>query len=795
MLIANNSIPSIRSRLDATLVREGDSLNPSLTASRSALNSFITAPRNATITQTGNVATIPYSDSPDSYSGNTIVSIVINSQNYYLSNDPEPPEGFYYINDEANQIEINTGYDADGLSVKYEIMISTAKPNKVKSVPLLFKQYQVVGDFSFSQSFGGHPSGSFSIMARRSQYSSIRNALKPGTPVDLQGIDYRIRNLTRVETLNGQGNILINISLQGYWERQSDTLRNELDEPIRVLDLINNSCGFEYTYQDALKRVGISLKGGNIAVKVGRNISSSQTITARQLLEDSRRLLVSGCYVDWTSRSGIVLRKWDSPRTFMIDPYIADLSQQQFPSVTITENGHGAMVNGCYLSHELNNAELQLDQDPAGTQDGDEYICLTQGNKNPTSPPPELRGGVYYSFDLTKLRSPMLSFDNSENSRLITRCQLNGSDLEVTEEYYGWVFTSVDIFDYRIDSDSNISYIPKTLTDIALNARWELVKVIRKQYIYDETTGYHLSTQGSGWQLIRDLVETDEKEAIQLAATIALETDQDAIAELQRHLLGYTQFYKRTINPSEIFELEDLGNYYSDLRKPDEDDDDFIPSLYPRLSQREENSLITRPDPRSTAGEVQPDLILGSNATEIQEIEINSTSPERFLSWNPVSNQEGTNLDQVTSSESFTENSGRPSLQSRLIKTTGCYHPKKDDNGNQPKYMVSTPGVDSFNLTTQTLSYPGAYTIQQAIAAVTLDYKIKNSQDSCTLETPLGEPIKEIRMGDIIIYKGKKYRSFGYNQNGRIQPGGDYYNNISLNSGRDIELSLIRKVT
>ncbi len=786
MLTANNNLPSI-SPLTNSFTKP-IALNPILTATRNGLEGVTTSNIVKPIAYSNNKATI-------AYTGENIVNLAINGTTYYLSNKSDPDVGFYYINEETSEIEINTGYDVGGLTAIATIITTTAKLNKMRSIPITFRNYLVIGEFNFSQSFEGHPSGSFSIRCHKSQYKSIRTALKPGTPLNLQGIDYRVRSLARVRILDGLGHELVNISLQGYWERQGNTMRSPLDEPIRESELINKGdCGFEYNYRDALLKVGVSLRGGNIIKKVSRDISSSQTITARSLLEDSQRLLVYGYYVDWSSRAGITLRKWESPSIFRVDHLVADLSKtQEFPTITINENGHGAYISGCYLAHELNNAELQLDQDPNGGQDGDEYVCLIQGDRNPQEPPQELRGAVYYSFNYDKLRSPALCFDNGERKKSIHRCQMNGSDIEVTEREYGWVFNSTQIYDYVISDAGNISYIPKSIVDVLLSVEWQLVKQIKTQYIYDQKTGYFLNAIGSGWELTRDLKETEDKEAIQLAATIALETDPTAIAELTRHLQGYTRFYKRQLNPSELFELEDLAIYYPDLAKPDEGDDGFIPSLYPKVSEREENSLIIRKDPRTTEDENQPDLIIGRKSKETQKTEINSTAPEKYLTWNPVINQQGTNLEELAESEYLTENSGRPGLQKRLNKQTGCYHRKKDGNSNPPKYLLSTPGVTSFNIVTQTLSYPGAYTIQQAIAAATLDYQIKNSKDSFNLEIPLGEPLKRLKMGDVIIFEGNKYRVFGYSENGKIQVDGGNYSNITLSIGKEINLTKMSK--
>ncbi|MDJ0598123.1 MAG: hypothetical protein QNJ37_04700 [Crocosphaera sp.] len=801
MLVASNNLSTIQLNPNSTF-EKASSMGSSLTAKRETFDATTTQTH-----QTINQGKIPFTSQP--------IDLKINGFTYQLSNNPPPNpllgggtkgSGYYYINEETNEIEINTGYDADGLSAVYKTVSPQQKRNKIPPLTagFQFRQYVVVGDFNFNQSFQGHPSGNFSIYCHRSQYGSIRARLKPGTPLRLRGIDYRVRELAKAQTRDGLGNIVLSVSLQGYWERMGNTLRSHrdplrgtpLDEPIRVVDLINKSrCGFEYSYKAVLRRVGVPLRGGDVVVKVSRDISSSGTITARQLLEDQQRLLVAGYYVDWSSRSGVILRRWESPKTFYIDKIVADLSKEKsFPAVVIKESGFGAEVSGCYLSHELNNAQLQLDKDPNGGQDGDEYICLIQGDRNPTEPPQELRGAVYYSFDYNKLRSPTLCFDQSQPSKLIERCQLNGSDMEVTEKEYGWVFTSVDVYEYRLDNDGNISYVFKSLADIALNVQWELVKLIEYQYIYDDKTGYYLYKRGAGWQLTRDLQETEDKEAIQLAAAIALESDPTAIVKLQQHLQGYTRFYKRTLTPSELFELEDLGNYYPNLRKKEEDDDNFIPSLYPKVSEREENSLIIRPDPRSTVDEPQPDLIIGAKSRETQKIEINSTSLERFLIWNPVSNQEGTNLDQSAYSESFTQAAGRPELQRRLNRQTGCYNRKKEDKGNEPTYLVGTPGVQPFSTITQTLSYTGAYTIKQAIAACTLDYSIKNSQSSCTMELPIGEPINGLKMGDIVIFEGAKWRVFGYNGSGKIQPDNGYYNNITLSLGKDVDLDLIRKI-
>jgi hypothetical protein len=793
MLIATNSTPSIAKRYASSLKVESDRFVPSLTATPRIQGT--STDLNAVLVADGEraIAVIPPTV--------TITKVVINGTKLIRTNNPSPPVGYFYRN--RAELTVNTGYNVNNLSVVYSVSSPPlGKLNILKSLPSFFSQYLIVGSFNFTKSFRGHPTGSVNLMCHSSQLPTIKNALPNGTALNLFNIGFRVSNLTSSEVLDNLGHIAITISLQGAWEKQGNTLRNPLDQPIREKDLVRNqseTAGYAYSYSAALGRVGVGLSGGNITKKVPRSLSDNQAITGRDLLEDQQRLIVKGYFVDWNSAAGPILKNWDSPSIFYLDPLIADLSKNgEFPSISPQEKGFGALFNGCQLSNELVNATLELDQDPDQGQPGDKRLCLVQGNRNPQEPPQEFKGTYYNAFDYNRLRSVSACFDNGQLvKKEIKRCQLNGSDLEVVERTYGFVFTSIDTYEVRTNNNNEVSYVFKSLADIELAIDWQLVREISYKFTYNKTTGYYEKKEGKGKELTRVLKETDEKEAIVLTSLIAEETDPDALADLEKQLDGYATFFWKSITGGETFELKDLSENYKDLRKPDESQEKYVAPLYAKSQITEENSLITRPDPRSTASDRKPDLILGEKNYSYTATEINSTSPEKYIQWNPVSNQGGTNLEESAASESFTENAGRPSTQNRLQETTGYHAPRDDEDGKRPKYKVSTPNtpVLLYDVETQTLNYPGAYTLADALNAVRVEYSILNSQNTCNFSIPLGEVPFSLNPGDIGIFRGEQLRVFNISFGGTFQPNGTILSNVSVELGKNMALSIGLKVS
>ena len=151
MLIAKSNLPPLPENSGSILSNQSDEQSPTLVAQVSPSTPLINT--TAEIQNVGNLATIPYS--------NNIVNLTINSLSYQLTNNPTPDVGYYYIDDETNQVLINTGYDADGLTAVTTQFNISSKLNRVNP-PALFRRHLVVGDFNFSQTFEGHPSGSFS---------------------------------------------------------------------------------------------------------------------------------------------------------------------------------------------------------------------------------------------------------------------------------------------------------------------------------------------------------------------------------------------------------------------------------------------------------------------------------------------------------------------------------------------------------------------------------------------------------------------------------------------------------
>ena len=785
MLIASNESPPI-----------SDSTVALLSAATSSLVGVVKAAKNTVGTTSNDSATIQV-DSGVYFApipANTLLSTVsVNGQLFTQTSDTAPSPGQYYFSFDDNRLLLGANYSLAGLSVAWQ-EIDSLPPvrNQIVALPPFFEKYNLSGAFSFSLSFQGHPSGALSLRCTKSELPSVKAAFAVGTEFTMFGIGLKVDNFSHSLTKGGiESSIEVNLGLQGVWAEAGNTVRNPLDQPILEKSLVSETTGFKYAFRTALRKVGVNLKGVvNPYRYVDKNISDSQTTTGRDLLGDSKALLVHQAYIDWNSKAGPWLRKWNMPRRWVIDPYLVDLSSNTFPVIEINEKGHGAFVGGCKLSHELSNGVLALESKPEEEKTGDTKVCLVQGDRDPENPPQEFIGYAFEAFDYNKLRSPLSCFDNGQLvKKRITRCQINGTDIEVKEETFGFPFTSVDVYESRVNGDGEVSYVFRSLSEVALNTEWQLVKLIEYQYTYDPVTGHYQNKKGRGWELTRDLKETEEKEAIVLATAIANESDPDAIEQLTRELAGYTVFYKKTITGTEDFSLDDLSNFYEDLKKQDEADDNYIPPLYPREQEIEENSLIRRPDPRSTPEERLPDLVIGEKSRDYKLTQINSISPEKFVIWNPTTNQGGTNFEESAGSESYTENNGRPGLQPRLQLSSG-FNAGGSDTGRKPKYQISTLGSQTIVSDGETLTYPGAFTLSQGLRAADTEYSILNSQNACTSSFPIGSILLAMRPGDIGYLDNVGWRIFEISYSGLIQPDGAVLTNASLSVGKDINVTM-----
>ena len=770
-------------------------------------------PDQGTITippYTGDTVVIDFPSQPNGF-----LEIIIGGKVYRKSNVNPPPPGFYFWDYVNAQLIITPLFDINGLSLLFRInsqareLIST----EITNYPEWFNNF-VIQSFSYETPIQAHPSGTLTIIEGYESREAIEsffgivNGLSTAKPFVIAGVGFRVAGCSFEEVTNiitnqereaiaalpveqraakrkeiqGRSRVQYTINFQGYWEAFGQSPDSPLDQPVSLRSLINSNGSNEtlggtriandpnqeyfYTVGQLAATVGVLFSGTSRKIKVATPLSNGDSVTLRSVLTDDR-FYPDGKIINWANPARIELLEWDTLPTYVLEDRLAKV------------------VGSCgVFPVKLSNAVLTLDPELTKDNQGDVWSELETGRTDYQSPPTQLSSGwSYEAFNYEQLKSPNWCFDNTSEKTIYKRTLLlNGEDIFVTEEEWGFVYTSLDTYGFSIENgEARIFFdLSKAITD----AEWRMVRRTEQLFIHDTARGNYLLFVRGGTQRLTRVTQESEQEAINLAADIALSTDQDEIAELQRQLAGFTNFFMVTEPFFRDDKLENLEGEYPDLKKADEDGDTYIPPLYAIESRRESGATFSVSNPNSTDDEPLPDLIIGTKEREKIQTFVTSTDPEKFKVLTEVFSQEGEDLINSNSSTNQVEQNGRPPLARRVQYFGKILKKTKNAEDELPfKYLISTDEVPPNNLENGSLSFPDIINITQALKGVDTQFSVENTK----LQN-LGVDLRFLTTlipGQKIEEKGVDYRFLGKSESWKIGRN-VLLENSSLQLGKDV---------
>lgn len=429
--------------------------------------------------------------------GNEINYLFINGTIYERVAD-SPAQGQYSYNSETGDLVVGGG-DLIG-SIIYSVVASSASTDILTNqFPPAIAPYFADGNIAYN--FADQPpSFSLSLACRKTDKAAYLSAFIAGASiVRAGGNSYRLRSRSVTEEYRSN---LVTISLD--WDgihAPYGTNFNGLDKPILVKELLSgqDECTYKYRFSDVFLRSGVAFSGRDIEVKVGRDVSDKETITARELLGGDLPL-VAGAIVRWDRNSVEVVSPDSTAVHYLSESMIIG-------DITFQYGGNGDIINGVPLVTQYQNTVLELDDDPHKNGEGDdEQVIVNKSSPNPLSPPLTHKGGYFESFDANNLRSMGWAFDNGGKTDYIETIKIvNGTIVETIKNIYGFVYTSADC--YNIATKQFNAPSPDNL--------WQQVRQERIEPLFDDE-GYEIDKRITGWELQRGKQESDALEVIEL---------------------------------------------------------------------------------------------------------------------------------------------------------------------------------------------------------------------------------------------------------------------------------------
>jgi hypothetical protein len=389
---------------------------------------------------------------------------------------------------------------------------------------------------------------------------------------------------------------------------------------------------------------------------------NTETVALRDILDDIA--LIQGKFPDYSKVAGLAFKDFRlEPIHQLYDWEIRDLAYD-------STGGFGATVEGIRLAKELNNAELIIDRSVGedGEEGGDDsqgYAINIEGNPNPEVPPTINRGFYQEAYPSDYLRVSTHAFDAGGITKTKKTIKtFNGETIEETEETYGLVYKSTDVWSINVTSSSPFRYTQEFLNP-SIDGFWEQVSYERKVYSHD-SAGYYNGFASTGWKLQRFRQESESLELLDLRIEeLDPNTDADRLAVIT--ILKELYTHQRTpISSSLINTLERMDTHYADIT------DD---SKYVKKSFFSQSNTQLIPDPESTDDDPLPPIVAGENKIEetyttvISPQSRNSPQiPERYQVRNFSTDSSGQSFRDSASINQVSTSTGRPPTASRLSR-------------------------------------------------------------------------------------------------------------------------------
>ena len=682
--------------------------------------------------------------------------------------------------------------------------------------PAILSEINAEGTMSINRSLSTHPSASFSFYACKSDEDTVRDRLCNGTEINLFGVGYFTNNLT-ITRLKQNNLIKVAVSLAGKYASRGNPSVSALDEPIRLSGI--DSARLKTEYGTSYRKTSLTA----IAQKAGVNFTGldfewwlpkARSIAPTTFRSEFEQRAGNNCQFPYYSNPNTVEgRTWGQTNTHYLS------SCDVISDETFTINGHMSLLDGVKLYKEYENTILKLDfNNIPEPEKKSQLVCRYEFENTASS---EAAGS--YAVETTQgfrasgndiLRNMSINFDQGGFTKTVKKIEeVNGVKRKETVQVWGTTVVSTDVYLPQSDGEE----IAFSGGD-APSAYWGIVKEYEKTYHYDND-GYLIAETTRGWQKARFRQETEKLEAITARINRNATTDLEEQQEYQI-IEDYYKFNQiLPIREDVIYELESLRDYFSDIKRTLPFSDWIEPKFVARVSRASEEFRFEAAKAKDEDGIKRPVVVSKKSGSETRVIITDRGKPGRFVSQQYNQNAEGEYGKNAIRINNVTENIGRPGIQQRIetdtythifqsqIKNTYRYRkiflnslPEDaqaieeyyDNYANAKLHYDYTAGasIAYINLPApierETISFPGLYDYEQALAAARCKLSMDNTKGAeiLALDTVWHSEYQE---GDRLYYKNKLYIILGINANIIIDRGRLRCDKFSLNLGRYLE--------
>ena len=596
-----------------------------------------------------------------------------------------------------------------------------------------------ITNLSISQSWRNPPNGSLTIRSHKSKLSTILDFFFPTRSISCYGIDF-ICGIPSVDF--SREAIQVTVPLQSPYSSHGDTIRCPIDKPIQINLGFNGLSGSggtgsnrtrSYSFSYVARQSDVTIIGGvdSFIPVSGTEPDNTETITLRDLVDDTA--IIQGKYPDWNSATGIEFKNFrNQPIYTLYDWEIKDLVYE-------STGGFGASVDGVRLAKEFNNAELIIDRTVGddGEEDSEDsqgYAVNIEGEPNPEVPPTINRGFYQESYPSDYLRVPTHAFDNGGITKTKkTIKSFNGETVEETEETYGLVYTSLDVFTINVTSSSPFRYTQEFLNP-SINGFWQQISYEKKVYSYD-SNGDYTGFVSTGWKLQRFRQESESLELLDLKIEeLDPATDADRLTVIAQLIAIYTA-QRLPISSSQINFLERMDTHYTDIT----DDSKYAKKT---IFTQSNTQLIA--DPESTDDDPLPPIVVGENKTEETYATVVSPQsrnspqvPERYQTRSFSTDSSGQSFRDSASINQVSTSTGRPATVSRLSRAIpNPRNPTVDDRRYRVKTPDALPELNAY-ITTESIGFTGGTSYQKVFLGAQTQVSHTNTEQAYTISVEL----------------------------------------------------------
>ncbi|MEH2138585.1 hypothetical protein [Nostoc sp.] len=742
-------------------------------------------------------------------------AIASNGQTFAPAVDLESPQaGEFVYNPYINTAQV---YGAVGRSLQIYGITQAIKffpPLLPPPYPQLFTNLPLEGVIQFTRQFQQQPSAQFELELRLPK-AQIQSIFTPGAELDLYGIPLRINSLSIKElpySIYPDRRCNVSVSLGSRWD-------NYLDEPCFLRADGGNSLpsnepfqdpecttptpkkddpNFNTTVQQLLAKLGIAYTGLNMPpVPIPKGTLKDTTVNPVQLLGD--RLLVANSFVRWSNASAIEVvpigstRVWNYQEADIegeIDTSfeaIAHTSKRRLTSIANYNPPPPDLVNFPSAAQSLPMPQLRGELPTAlafeypNSELTGEFSEIqelpqefTQGQKPRYIRKPAIREeridgdkNAHTSLEgVESIRNMSLIFDiGGQTKTRSTTITEGGATIKVVDEIWGFVCYAAQIYD---NSRDRLNGNP--------NNYWVCLKRTTTDYIYDEGTGYLLSTSTCGYNTVRYRQESaDNPETLELDPS---DVEYDLYKFIQIPVIGRTSYYLKLMpeHSSEgLFEVTKVCNRDGTSTQEVLINPDYAPPYYVEYERTESVAFANRPNPDNeglTADSVgeesrfesftqvvvatyQEKLVGFDGRYPIYERGTEIT-PQKFVRYIKQFKAQGPAIATALEEISIEEGTGELPVATRRPPQFTALQPaekptKTQEEKQQYRYFLQTAGYTAKSPINGSESFPLAKTFEEALTAARCKLAIENWRNGFTETLQIGGNL-EIKEGDRFNY-------------------------------------------